>query len=604
MRIIGLASLVLVLGASVAWAQTLPIGGSSSGSGGSPSAASTAKTAAVQSAVSAATAGGGSSGSSAGTSSNPLAGATAGTPSVSQPSPANSYSAPSAGVILTDGSPINVYGEQLFTGSFAGTRPAERPDYMIQPGDQIVVNMYGAVNNGGVMTVDATGNVFIVGVGPVKVGGVPANSLQQVVSAAVSKVFTGAVGVYATVSNAGSIGVFVSGDVLRPGRYMGGTHDNVLYFLSQAGGIDGVRGTFRDITVRRDGQVVATYDLYDFLIGGRVAPFRFQDGDVVFVGPRGPLVGVTGAVLDSYAFEAPAHARSMTGADLMPLARVEQVVTGVVVHGYRNGAPRASYFSVDDFARVVLQDGDHVDFSSSGILQTVSVNIQGAVNGPLVYVMPRGAKLSELMAKIPLEGTQVEPQWVHIQRQTVALEQKKLITDELYNLQKQVLTSSPPTNSAAQLATAQATLVSQFVAQAQNVQPDGNIAVYTNGRFQDMQLEEGDVVILPNRTDVVIVSGEVLSPSGLAHADNMTIEGYVDRAGGFASHANKRKFVLRHPDGSAVVVHADARPLPGDEIIVLPTVGNENLQIFMDISQLLFQLALSSATVISVSRNV
>ncbi len=119
-----------------------------------------------------------------------------------------------------------------------------------------------------------------------------------------------------------------------------------------------------------------------------------------------------------------------------------------------------------------------------------------------------------------------------------------------------------------------------------------------------MQLEEGDVVILPNRTDVVIVSGEVLSPSGLAHADNMTIEGYVDRAGGFASHANKRKFVLRHPDGSAVVVHADARPLPGDEIIVLPTVGNENLQIFMDISQLLFQLALSSATVISVSRNV
>jgi protein involved in polysaccharide export with SLBB domain len=186
---------------------------------------------------------------------------------------------------------------------------------------------------------------------------------------------------------------------------------------------------------------------------------------------------------------------------------------------------------------------------------------------------------------------------VHVQRQEVATEQKRALQESLFNLQKQVLTSAPATNTAAQLATAQATLISQFVAQAQSVQPDGNIAVYSNGQFQDLRLEEGDVVVLPNRTDVVIVAGEVLNPGGLTHAENLTIEDYINLAGGYAAHANRKRFVLRHRDGSALVARPGDRPLPGDELIVLPKIGDERLQLFIDLSQLMFQLALTSATV-------
>ncbi len=96
----------------------------------------------------------------------------------------------------------------------------------------------------------------------------------------------------------------------------------------------------------------------------------------------------------------------------------------------------------------------------------------------------------------------------------------------------------------------------------------------------------------------MIVAGEVLNPGGLAHASNLTIKGYVDRAGGFASHANRSKFVLRHRDGSAEVVEGNARPAAGDEIVVLPKLGSTYLQFATDISQLLFQIALTTATVI------
>jgi protein involved in polysaccharide export with SLBB domain len=531
-------------------------------------------------------------------SANPLADATSGSPLSPDAVPVNQNLTPAPQIQLIDGQLVEVFGVEMFGGSFASTKPFDRPDYLIQPGDQIVINLYGAVNNGGTQVVDSSGNVFIVGVGPVHVQGVSASALQGVIAGAVSRVFTNAVGVYATMGSGSNIGVFVSGDVYRPGRYLGSSHDSMMFFLSQAGGVDPAKGSFRDITIMRGGAVVGRYDLYDFLVNGRTLAFRFQEGDVVFVGHRGPMVGVTGGALVGKAFEAPPGAKSMTGADLLPLARPEPGTSGAVVHGYRNGAPKVAYFTLEEFARVVLSDGDHVEFASSGLLESVSITIEGRVKGPKVYVLPQGSRLSELMGKVPLDGSNVEPRWVHLRRAEVALEQKRALQQALFNLQKQVLTGSPPTAASAALASSQAALVTQFVQQAQSVEPDGNVAVYSNGQFQDLRLQEGDVVVLPDRTDVVIVTGEVLNPGGLAYANGETIERYISSAGGYAAHANKKKFVIRHRDGSAVVAQRGDRLQPGDEIVVLPTVGSTSLQLFVDLTQILFQIALTTATIV------
>jgi protein involved in polysaccharide export with SLBB domain len=574
--------------------QTSSVGATGQSAAGVPGAPSATNPGTAGSIVRPST---GSASVGTGTTAAPLTGVTAGIPAVA--SSAGSILNPNPGgfITTTDGLLVPVFGTNMFTGSFAGTRPGDRPDYIIQPGDSVVINLFGAVNSGGVQVVDATGNVFVSGVGPVRIGGQRASDLQATVSGAVARVFTSAVGVYATVNQAGTIGVYVSGNVARPGRYLGGARDSVLFFISQAGGVDPGRGSMRNIEVRRAGKLIANYDLYDFLLTGSVAPLHFEDGDVVVVAPRGPMIGVTGAARNAFAFEAPAGAKSMTGGDLLALAKAEPTVTGAALHGYRNDEPRSAYFTLPDFARVVLSDADHVEFRSDSFNGSVTVSIQGEVKGPSVYVMPRGSTVSQLMAQIPLQGTDVEPRWVHVQRPEVAVQQKLAINSELFNLQKQVLTSAPATNTAAQLATAQATLINQFVTQAQTVQPDGNIALYHNGVFQDLRLQDGDTVILPNRTDVVIVTGEVLSPGGLTHVEGMDIEHYVDLAGGYAEHANRKRYVLRHRDGSAAVATPKDKPLPGDELVVLPKIGDERLQLFIDLSQLFFQLALTSATV-------
>ena len=501
-------------------------------------------------------------------------------------------------ISTTDGIVVPVFGTELFSGAFAGSRPGDRADYRIQPGDQISISLYGALTVSSVQPVDANGNVFIPAVGPTPVAGITVGALQQTLQAKVQTFYTSAVGVYATVVQAGSIGVFVTGDVMRPGRFLGGSADSVLYFLSQAGGIDPARGSFRNVTVTRNGAPIASYDLYDFLLLGQTQAMKFQEGDVIVVSQRGAMVGVTGAARNAYAFEAPRGAKSMTGADLLALARPEPTVTSVALRGFRNGAPQSGYFSLADFARVLLQDGDHVDLRSDAFHETVTVSLQGEIKGPSVYVLPRGSTLSQLLARVPLTGTDVEPRFVHIRRAEVAQEQKRALNEALWNLQKQVLTTAPLTAEQAQFTTAQAALLTQFVEKAQSVQPEGNIAVYTNGQFNDIRLRDGDTVVLPNRTDVVIVTGEIMNPGALAWADGTSVKGYVGRAGGFGPNANKGKVVIRHRDGSAEVAGTGARPGPGDEVVVLPKVGSPWLIIAKDLSQILFQIAVTAGTVI------
>ncbi len=283
----------------------------------------------------------------------------------------------SAFITAADGVSMPVFGTELFTGAYAGTRPGDRGDYTIQVGDVVAINLFGAFNTGSNQPVDATGNVFLPGVGPIHLAGVHAKELQATIQHAMKNVFTSAVGVYAQVAQAGSIGVYIAGDVPRPGRYLGGPRDNVLFFLSQAGGIDPSRGSFRNIQVRRGGQVIATYDLYDFLLKGEVQPMEFEDGDVILVKPRGAMIGVTGMARNAFAFEAPAGASSMTGAELLPFARVEPTVSNAALSGFRNGEPRSAYFSLQDFERVVLRDGDHVDFRSDSFNNSVAVSISG-----------------------------------------------------------------------------------------------------------------------------------------------------------------------------------------------------------------------------------
>lgn len=502
---------------------------------------------------------------------------------------------------LADGVDVPVFGTQLFTGAFSAARPTKGPDYLIQPGDQIAVRIYGAVNVDAVQVVDGSGSLFIQGIGPVSVGGAPASTLQSRLAAALRAVYTDTVGVYVDILQGGSLGVFVTGDIRRPGRYLGSTGDSILFFLDQAGGIDPAKGSFRNVTVMRNGQTQITFDLYDFIIRGQIANFVFKNGDVIQIGRRGAMVGVTGDAMNGYAFEARAGASGLTGAEITALSRPTGTVSSIGVTSVRNGLGQSAFYSPADFAKVILSDGDHVILQSDVFTQSISVTIEGDVKGPSIFVMPRGAKLSQLLAQVPLEGSDVETTYVHVERPSVALQQKEALDRALDNLEKAALTAPATSSETAAIAAGQASQLERFIARARLATPSGKVAVYTEGEFHDLKLESGDRIIFPSRTDVVLVAGEAVSPGAFVFAEGHTIQDYVNRAGGFAPNANRGRFALRRPDGSAIVVRARHRPRPGDQIVVVPNIVNPGFLLFKDVTTIVFQLITSTAAAINLS---
>lgn len=518
------------------------------------------------------------------------------------PAPAAPLDLARSSAVSADGAMAQVYGTQLFSGAFSAARPTKDSSYLIQPGDQIAVRIYGAINVDAVQTVDTSGALFIQGIGPVNVANAPASQLQSRLTEALRGVYNDSVGVYVDVLQGGSIGVFLAGDVNRPGRYLGSPGDSVLYFLDQAGGIDATRGSFRQVSVRRDGQTVASYDLYDFMTEGRLANFNFRNGDVIYVARRGAMVIVTGEASNAYAFEAPAGQTSLSGAELLTLARPSATVTSVGVTRVRDGLAQGEYFPLAAFAASRLGAGDRVEMRSEIYTQTVSVSLVGDLIGPSIMVLPRGARLSDLLARVPLDQTDVEPTYVHIERRSVAARQKEALNRSLDTLLRASLTTPTTSAEGATAAAQQSDQIASFVALARQTQPAGKVAVYIDDQFNDLQLEDGDRVIFPRRTDVVIVAGEVLNPGAFVHAGDLRVRDYIDRAGGFAENANRGRFALRRPDGSARIVRANERPRPGDEIVIVPSFSDRRIILFRDLTQIAFQIATTAAAVINISQ--
>jgi protein involved in polysaccharide export with SLBB domain len=530
-----------------------------------------------------------------------------GAPSIATPPPPVSIQFPPAIVQANDGATAPIFGGDMFTGAFAGSTVGTRADYLVQPGDIIELKTYGSLSLDIPARVNADGNIFVPILGPVRVGGVQQSNLNRTLQAQLSKIYTN-IQVATDIVQPGAIGVYVTGNVSRPGRYLGLPNDSVLYYLDKAGGIDGRRGSFRNVIIRHRNGTVESVDLYRFRIAGELRQTKFADGDSIVVAPRGPLVVVSGLVRNPFAFELPSavapnqppanEMRSNGGADIVEYAIPDRTATSVSIHSFRDGNPVAAYTDIASFRNSVLGDGDHVEFRSDTVANSVTVAIQAQLGGPSVYVVRKGTTLREVLALVQIDGSNVDPFSVHILRKSVAEQQKKALDESLLELQKHAYSATSMTQEGATIQASQGALIDKFVQAARQVQPEGQVAIYRDGVFQNVRLEEGDQIVIPEKSDVVLVTGEVLAPGAAAARSNATVRDYIDDAGGFTTEADTDHFVLRSRNGASRVVRGSDAPKPGDEILVVPEVNDQDFQLAKDISSLIFQTALTAATVL------
>ena len=484
------------------------------------------------------------------------------------------------------------YGANLFAGGYESERlDGLNDDYTIAPGDKVSIWLWGAINQSEVVTVDNQGNLFITNVGPVYVADVKASQLNSYVSNKIKEVYKKSVEIYVNLLTATPVSVYISGSVIRPGQYAGIASDSILYYLKRAGGIDSERGSYRSIKVLRNNKVIQNIDLYDFILTGYLPKFNFKDNDVILVERQKATVVVSGSVRAPFRFEfLQSHA---TGEQLakfaLPLAKVSHV--GVV--GDRADGPFSVYLPYNEFKSFELKDGDRLIFNDDIRAQVIDIQIDGSYLGPSYFAVNKNTRLHDLLAHIQIDKNLADYQSIYIQRKSVAKKQKEMIDQSLERLERSVFTAPASSDGEAKIRAEEGKMILEFTERARKIVPLGKVIIADQGQVANIRLEQGDVIHIPAKTDLIHIGGEVLMPQALVYNAEATIDDYIAWAGGYSERANYEQIMVIHPNGM-IDLDAYGTLKPGDQILVLPKVDTKFLQSVKDITQIIYQIAIAA----------
>lgn len=484
-----------------------------------------------------------------------------------------------------------MFGSQLFKGAFASSSGSTfNSSYVINPGDNINLRLWGAYQFAGTLTVDPQGNIFIPNVGPVKVAGQSNGQLQNLITQNVRRVYVSNVGVYAALEQAQPVRVLVTGFVNQPGAYGGVSADSVLAYLDRAGGVDPARGSYVDVQIQRNGQLQQYVNLYDFLLAGKLQPFAFKDGDVIVVAPRKHTFSVEGEVFNPFDFEF--NVDQLTVAQALSVAKIKPSATHISISRRQGSEYRSEYYALTDAQNVVLKDGDVLNVTADRYAGTIQVRIDGAHNGTRALVLPYGATLDQVMKQLqPNQLSQIES--LQLFRPSVAQRQKEMLNVALDKLEEATYSVRSSTQEEAQLRLRDAELVKQFVAKARQVQPKGQVILNPKD-FSSVILEQGDILNIPEKTSVIMIHGEVMFPNAVAWQKGLTAKDYINQVGGYTQKSNKSKVIVIHQNGESELVNASYKLKEGDELMILPKVSTKGIELTRGLTQVLYQIAIAA----------
>ncbi|EIP0968439.1 SLBB domain-containing protein [Campylobacter coli] len=492
---------------------------------------------------------------------------------------------------------IPVFGAELFNGNFKNyTQRVYNPDYKIAVGDQVSLKIWGAVEFEQILVVDSQGNIFIPKVGAVNLLGVKNSALVSVIKAQVNKIYKNNVFVYADMNAYQNVSVFVTGSVNAPGLYQGLSSDSVIQYLDKAGGINLEYGSFRDIQILRNNTVIKKIDLYDFLLKGQMDLFPFRSGDVVLVGNVQSYVFANGDVQKPFRFELANDIKTL--ADLARVSGARPIVTNAVLRSYGNDHRlEVSAYNKMQFSKVLLKTGDEVQFNPEYISQNISITVNGEHSGLKTLIVRKGTTLEDVSRLIVANG-QSDMNALQVFRKSVAKTQKDLINAQLKELETLALTSPSVTSQGAAIKAEQAKLILEFIQRAREVEPRGQIVIDKSKSYGSVLLEEGDIINVPSKNNLVIVQGEVTLPGAFVYNKGENLKYYINLAGGYGERADTSKVLVIRNNGKAQKYSGSIDMMPGDSVLVLPKVDSENLQIFSMLTQILYQIAVATNVVL------
>ena len=302
------------------------------------------------------------------------------------------------------GKMLPIYGAKLFRNPPSTFAPLNMvpvtPDYVVGPGDEIQVQIWGQVTLNGRFMVDRMGNVFIPQVGTLHVAGLKFMQLQDSLKNQISRVFRN-FDLNVNMGQLRSIQVFVVGQARRPGNYTISSLSTLVNALFVTGGPT-PQGSVRHIQLKRGGQVIVDFDLYDLLLhGDKSKDVQLLPGDVIFIPSVGPQVALTGSVNEPGIYELKTAGSTTVGEMIELAGGLTNVAAGEKIRLERVSEGRGRSFlelGIDAQGKAtVLQDGDILSMIAIPNQYKDAVTLRGNVANPGRYTWKPGMRVKDLI---------------------------------------------------------------------------------------------------------------------------------------------------------------------------------------------------------------
>lgn len=401
-----------------------------------------------------------------------------------------------------------IFGHDLFRNQNLSFEPsanlATPENYCLGPGDEVIIDIWGASENTIRQQISPEGNIQVSGIGPVHLNGMTIKEANSYLQSEFAKIYAGISGdqptsqIKLTLGDIRTIQINVMGEVAVPGTYRLSAFSTVFHALYRAGGVNEI-GSLRSIRVVRAGKTIADLDVYQLIMSGKMTDdIRLQEGDFILVKPYESLVQIEGKVKRPMFYE-------MKSTETV--ATILEYAGGFTGDAYkkairliRKSGREHQVFNVDemDYSIFRLEDGDMI--TTDAVLDRFEnkVEVRGAVYRPGLYQLNNEVStVKELIKRA--EGLRGD-----------AFLNRALLDREREDLSHEVIAI--------------------------------DLQGLLNGTFADVPLQKNDILYISSIIDLkeeetVSIHGEVINPGEYRYSDNVTIEDLIIQAGGLRESA-------------------------------------------------------------------
>lgn len=511
---------------------------------------------------------------------------------------------------------LPIFGAELFESS-QGFVPdaglATPANYVLGPGDEVRIQVWGPFDFASVLVIDRDGQVVLPKVGALQLSGVQSGNLENVVKNHLSRVFTN-FGVSASLGKLRTVQVYVVGQARQPGAYAVSSLSTLVNVLFISGGPN-TNGSMRAIELRRAGKVVTRLDLYELIAkGDKTADVSVLPGDVVFIPPAARRVALSGAYDQAAIYELAEKGSTVgdilaLGGGASPIASTRKALLERV---FADKTPPRQVLDLALDAKGLAQPlaaGDIITLLPVSPAFSNAVTLQGVVADPVRYRWFDGMKVLDL---IPDREALITPEYYRRKNQ-LGISTAQDAMDTVATLPSSTQAKArPAVNETRGVPRVQGNVLAQGAGKAETINWDYAVvermnkeklttdlipfnlgkAVLQKDPAHNIALQPGDVVTILSQKDLAVpqekqsrlvrIEGEVAVPGIYQALPGETLPQLLKRIGGlspqaylFGTEFNRESVRIRQQENLAALVRRLESQIQGQVKSITATSGQE-----------------------------